>query len=226
MPIVTTNNPDTRSPGEGFNIENFYARIEQFQGLQKTSKFMVRIFPPALMAGDTILSMTSRMLEFWCMATPLPGYTVGTHDILRYSYGPVEKKPFTPIFTDLTLVFLGDAQGIIKKYFDTWQTCIINKDNRWGDIKGEGSTITAKGAGSTRLDPFEISYKSDYETVVEIITFNDAGEKSSVYVLQEAYPIMVSDIQLNWGEMNNIMAVPVTFTFFSWFNQDLSMSIR
>jgi hypothetical protein len=226
MPVITSNNPSQRQSGEGFNIESFNAKIEQFQGLQKTNKFFVRIFPPALMAGDTILNVASRMLEFWCMAVPLPGYTVATHDILRYSYGPIEKKPFTPIFTDITLVFLADAQGIIKKYFDTWQTCIINKDFRDGDIKGTSSEITARGAGGSRLDPFEISYKSDYETVVEITTFTDAGEKSSVYILQEAYPIMVSDIQLNWGEMNNIMAVPVTFTFFSWFNQDLSMSTR
>ena len=222
MPVITNNTPDERAPLEGFNIGQFYARLKQQHGIHKTSKFLVRIYPPAFMAGDTVLTNMARYLEFWCMATPLPGYTIGTHDILRYSYGPVEKKPFTPIFTDVTLVFLGDADGRIKKYFDTWMTCILNKDNRFYDLRGEGSNFTAR-AGGSRIDPFEIDYKVDYETIMEIITFSDNGEKSQKYVLQEAFPIMVQDIQMNWGEMNNVMAIPITFTFFSWFIKDIEM---
>ena len=38
--------------------------------------------------------------------------------------------------------------------------------------------------------------------------------------MREIYPITLGDVQLNWGDANNIMRVPVTFTFKDWYNID------
>lgn len=219
MPFTITR--ENRASNEGFDIDQFYARIKS--GIQRTNKFLVRIYPPPLMLTETIFVNMARQLEFYCMAAPVPGYTVGTHEVLRYSYGPTEKKPFTPIFTDVTLVFIGDSNGMIHKFFSKWMDCVLNKDNRFGDLDGTG-TPTAHGVGNKRIDAFEVNYKEDYETTVEVISFADDGLKSQKTVLQEAFPIMVPDIQYNWGEMNNVTAIPVTFTFFSWFIEELKYS--
>lgn len=227
MPLYTEFENEERIQGEGFNIQTFNAYIAE-KGLQRSSKFLVRMYIPPLMQGDPILSNSLKLIEFYCMAATFPGYTLALHENLRYSHGPTEKKPFGPMFSDLTCVFLGDAQGHINKFFQTWMTCMVNKDMRDGVEYGPGQapsgTIKAHGIGSRPIDQFEVAYKIDYATTIEVITFADYGARSNRAVLLEAYPVRVEDAQLNWGEKVNILPVQVTFSFLTWHIDEIIMS--
>jgi hypothetical protein len=37
--------------------------------------------------------------------------------------------------------------------------------------------------------------------------------------MDEAFPISMGDIPLNWGDTNSLIKIPVTFTFFTWRNE-------
>lgn len=204
----------TRVDGEGFNIDSFNAYVSE-NGFQRLSKFLVRMHIPPLMQGDPILSNKVRVIEFYCMATAFPGYTLALHEVLRYSYGASEKKPFAPVFQDISMTFIGDAAGHIHKFFTSWMTCMLNKD------KTDSNQIS-HGVGGKPVDIYEVSYKSDYATTIEIITFADTGRRSQKAILLEAYPVRIDDSPMNWGDKNAIMPVQVTFTFHTWYSEDVS----
>ena len=202
-----------RAPLEGFDVDQFKSYIERI-GLQRTNRFLVRFFAPASMATEPLFLNIDRELEFYCMASSLPGYGVELHQVLRYGYGLNEKKPFAPIVNDLTCVFFSDAEGRIHKFFTSWINAVINKNYN-------AEAPNSHGVRNQNIDPFEAAYKIDYMTNIQITTFSDSGKISNRNMLLEAYPIVVPDIQLNWGENNNIMAIPVTFTFYSWHSQQI-----
>lgn len=224
IPLQTFFEQEERIPGEGFNIETFNAYVAE-KGFQRTSKFLVRMHIPPLMQSDPILSNSMKLIEFYCMAASFPGYTLALHENLRYSHGPAEKKPFGPVFSEISFVFLGDAEGHINKFFNTWLTCMVNKDMRDGvENEFQPKTIKAHGLASEPIDQFEIAYKLDYATTVEIVMFADSGNRSNRAVLLEAYPVRIEDSPLNWGEKANISPVQVTFTFLTWHIDEIVMA--
>jgi len=62
----------------------------------------------------------------------------------------------------------------------------------------------------------EVYYKDNYETQIDIYTFDPAGNQFGVWRLFRAYPISMSDIQLSWDKTNQIAMLSVIFTFQTW----------
>lgn len=206
---------------EGFNVNNFRAELSK-KGVMKNNKFFVRMYSPrgfsnsgnrdaALLASDTV-----RFLEFWCEGTNIPGVSLSTTEIRRYGYGAMEKKPYVTLSNDITMSFIGDAKGIIWAYFQNWIKLIVNYDMRNGITGSTGILRNQK--------PFELAYKDDYAVDIHISVFDDVGNESIHVVLRDAYPTFVGDIQLNWGDTNSLMRVPVTFSFFDWYNEKLTLA--
>lgn len=203
---------------EGFNVNDFRAEVNK-KGILKNNKFFVRMYAPRGFANSgspeaLTLSNTVRFLEFWCEATNIPGVSLNTTEVRRYGYGNIEKKPYVTMNNDITMSFIGDADGTIWTYFQQWLRLIVNYDMRNGIINPTG--ILPNQA------PFELAYKEDYAVDIHISVFDDMGNESIHVVLREAYPIFVGDIQLNWGDTNSLMRVPVTFTVYDWYNEKLS----
>lgn len=195
--------------GPGFDIAQFRAYINNV-GVLKPNKFLVRIFSPRGFASLPDYFNTARQLEFWCEAANVPGVQIQTHDVRRYGYGPTEKKPVSPVFTDVRCSFFADGEGQIWTFFQQWLRLINNYDMSDGI---RSSTLVQQ--------PFELAYKHEYVSDIHIISYDEAGNEKIHVVLQEAFPIFVGDIQLNWQDNNQIMRIPVTFTFFNWFNEIL-----
>lgn len=196
---------------EGFNVSNFRSEINK-SGIMKNNKFFIRMYAPKGLAL-TPLSNTVRMLEFWCESANIPGVSLNVNEVRRYGYGNFEKKPYVSQNNDITMSFIGDANGIIWTYFQQWMKLIVNYDMRQG-IRG------STGISSNQA-PFELSYKEDYAVDIHLSVFNDKGDEAIHVVLREAYPIFVGDIQLNWGDTNSVMRVPVTFTVYDWYNDKI-----
>jgi hypothetical protein len=64
--------------------------------------------------------------------------------------------------------------------------------------------------------PFEVAYKDDYATRIEIIAYNQAANEFIKYTLEEAYPINVGDVQMGWADTDSIARLPVTFNYRTW----------
>lgn len=203
---------------QGFNINELVGEIRR-GGLMRNNKFLVEFpMPPSLRntIGIELLTDTNRVLSLYCEGTNLPGVGLMTEEIRRYGYGSNEKKPYVPIFTDVNLTFRGDSNGSVWTFLNAWMKATVHYEGRdtmntpTGPIKGQHQA--------------EVGYKNDtenhegYAVPVTITMFNDMGEPTIRVVLREAFPIFVGDIPLNWGARSDYMRIPVTLSFFDWYN--------
>src|SRR5688500_4594834 len=111
---------------EGFNIQKFRSVIESY-GVQKNNKFLVRFFMPSALRqsfggeqDQAKAQSTAHDLQFWCDSAVLPGIQMQMRQVLRYGYGPVEKKPFAPGFNDATFTIMGDQMNTNWSWFHHW----------------------------------------------------------------------------------------------------------
>lgn len=195
---------------KGFNINEFKAQLTS--GFQRNNKFFVRFNSPPVMnaSADPKLPTTSQAMEYWCDGAPIPGVAMGVHPVLRYGYGAMERKPFAPLFTDITLTFMMDGDGDIWNYFYQWMLN-INNFNMSQSINAPATT----GNGV-----YELNYKYDYATDIQVTTFNEGGDKSNIVQMREAYPIYMGEIGYNWADPN-ISRLPITFTSADWYQDTI-----
>lgn len=200
----------------GFNISTFRSYLEA-SGVQRPSKFLVRIPMPVGMLSHPEFSQitdTVRQLEYWADAASLPGMIINSHPNLRYGYGAYDKKPVSPIVEDIGISFIGDGLGAIHHFFLEWMRMIINYDMSKG-IKPGSRTGSVSGKN---LDPYEVSYKYEYMTDINIVTFNEVNEEIQSIVLREAWPIGIEASQLQWAAVNSLVRLPVIFTCQDWYS--------
>lgn len=203
---------------DGFNLNTFRSNVTKNNGLLKNNKFMVRMFAPRgfqSTAKGQELSQTARFLEFWCESANIPGVSLNVNEVRRYGYGTIEKKPYASLNNDINMSFLGDAKGAIWTYFQQWLRLIVNYDMRRG--------ITAETGMMPGQSPFLMSYKDDYAVDIYLYVFDDRNNEIFRIVLRDAYPIFVGDVQLNWGDTNSLMRIPVTFTVYDWYNEKVEI---
>jgi len=196
---------------QGFNIETFRSTLGK-NGVLRNNKFMVRIPYPKGMSNSGNLKETSRYLELWCDSTNLPEAVLSVMPIRRYGYGVQEKMPAEISFGDITFTFMSDGNGAIWGFFQQWMKMVMNYDMSTG-IVGRNSIYDRDQT------PYEVAYKTDYITDIEIKIFHENGKEIFGVVLREAFPISLNNIQVNWADTNDIMRIPVTMTFTDWYRK-------
>jgi hypothetical protein len=201
----------------GFNLNDFKAQLGA-KGFTKSNKFLVRFPTPS---GMTDYIEQVRVMEYWAEAAALPGAMLATYDANRYSYGAREKRPFAPVFQDQAFSFLADAsssndvrdptKNTNYDFFTTWLRLCVNFN------KGKNILGPSDDAQAINQTPYEVAYKTDYVVDLTVGVFDDNGNQSHVIVLRDAFPIMVSDIRVNWGDNSGIIKIPVIMTFTDWY---------
>lgn len=187
------------SKGPQGKYANFLSEIRK-SSFARTSYFEVGISPPKILTGDKQFNT----LHLYADSVNLPGLMLATSETRRYGFGPIEKKPYAPIFSDITVSFLVDGQGEIYKFFYKWLNGIVSSDNQIG------SNSTSQNG----LAPFEVEFKDDYKCQLTISTFDEAGNSVLNSHLIDAIPIGITDAPLSWGDTDQVMKMQVTFTYF------------
>lgn len=204
------NNPSTQTSINSLKgVNRFKSVIERRNGVARTNHFYVTIQNPRVLSGDKLQLEIPYLVE----SASLPGISLATSEVRRYGYGVIERKPYAPIFVDQNLTFLGDNQGAVHAYFTKWMKHIVNFD------QFAAGSPTPYGAR-----PFEVEFKDNYKTTVTIVAIDEKARKIIEIELQEAYPIFVGDVGMNWSDPDNFMRIPVTFTYFNWKRTDLYIS--
>jgi len=191
----------------GFNISNFISHVNA-NGLMRNNKFLVRMPYPVGFESVAALKETTRYMELWCDSAALPGITVSTADVKRYGYGPVEKYGVTSTFNNVTLTFMSDNKAAVHSFFYNWTKLIANHDVRNGDFSNPSGV-----PGTTVARPYEISYKSEYTSNIEVTVYDETSAEIMVLTLRDAFPTAVGDVQLNWNDTNDFARIPVSFAY-------------
>jgi len=223
LPILLRQIKYLGSLQEIFNINEFKTTLANRGGLARTNLFAVEIpLPPIFQQAGSNYANMAKDLHFFCLATELPGMSLETTDIRRYGYGPTEKNPYNVKFADLDLVFMGDQIGGIYTYFQEWLKAICNSDSRqgWNQATGiEYDGTPPNGSIQGNQFAYELNYKQTYCVDMNINLYDPTGTIQEAYQLtiQQAFPILMNDIQLSWDDNNSFMKIPVKFAFYDYY---------
>lgn len=192
-----------------FNINEFSSQINK-HGLAQNNLFLVRITPPPSFTGITdggednsVELNLSRELQFFCRTVTLPELDVQTVDVQKQAFGAITRRPQSLAFPVLPTVFMVDSNFAVLKFFHRWMQKIVNYDDSGGPISAVDGML-----------PFEMGYKSDYATTIEITVYSFASESITYqYKMTGAYPIQVGNITEAWEQAGEVMTLPIGFTY-------------
>lgn len=200
----------------GFNINNFKSHLNA-TGTLNSSKFLVNIVTPPGMLLSTFNNNGSSTSNFGRQMSDLiifradsvrtPGVGLATSNIFRHGIGPSEKKPFNATFSDIGVSFIVDKKADLYVYFYSWLNYIFNFS------RGAGGAINANQQNSA-LASYLSTYKDYYSTDIEIIMYDEAGEKPvQIFRLLKSFPVTISEIPLSWSDRSSLMKLNVSFTY-------------
>lgn len=204
------NGPGVNSGLAPRNVSTFRALLGKVGGVARNNLYHVSIPVPNMIRSSSLgatFNETSRNLPLLCEQAALPGVALATSDIKRYGIGPMEKKPYSVVFTDQSFTFIGDNTGSVHRYFTAWMNGIVKYD-----IAPSDSTTQ----GYNQLGSFEVEYKKDYAVDITITCVDDVNRNIIICTLMEAYPIFLGDVSLTWADNDSYMKIPVTFTYLNW----------
>jgi hypothetical protein len=182
-----------------FNVNNLVSSINK-TGIAKTSHFEVQITG----AGDSVLeeAMMTRVESI-----ELPGRSLMTAEHKFSNYGPVNKVPYGgQTYGDATLSIILSEDMREKEYFEIWQNSMVNT----GAFEVGGSQQDF--VGGYVQSKFNTKYFDDYFGTVTIRQYGSAGDLRSIHTLNEAYPLIINPITMNWGT-DEVAKMSVTLAY-------------
>ena len=200
--------PTEQKPYKNFS-DSVRADIRK-HGIQKTSMAHIVFDPPKLFGTQLKIAGAKKIASIATYrgdSFTQPGVSMATTEIKRYGIGPIERKPYLPIFTDQQFSFINDSDGLIHKFFYLWMNGIVGFDAL--PIGNSNEDIYGKY-------PYEVGYKDEYKTTIDIYVYNDVQNEVGVLKLENAYPIFLGDVQRSWADANQFVRFPVTFTYSHW----------
>ena len=194
-----------------FSVDEMKSTINARGGLSKASRFMVyfRSYP----AGITTTGQ-AQDLSFMCESTSIPGIAYQTDDIRASGYGNIEKRPYATIYQDVTLNFFCDNDGVVIDFMHKWLQAVFN----FNDTSAPESK-TNRGIPNNTF-----AYPKEYFGSIEIVHYYDADkEEKKIFSLslEEAYPINIGEISVDWNSVDTLTKIPVTFTYTYWNSETL-----
>ncbi len=149
-----------------------------------------------LFSGAILTGGADRMLALLCNATQLPGRSFSTNEYA--THGPIRKYPYQSVYDDVTFSFYCEESMGVSELFNEWQN-YISDNNTTNDF----------------------SYYEDYVSDMIIEQFDASGNSTRSIKLIDAFPIMVSPMDLSWASQNEFMNLQVTFAFKYWREEPL-----
>jgi hypothetical protein len=189
-----------------FSISQFSSKVKQY-GLAKSNLFVVEIGIPATIRNELKANIpVINDIRFFCRSVTLPEMDLITTDIQTQAFGSPQRRPQGMNFPILPATFMVDSEFGILKFFHRWTQAIINYDRS----EGNGGVV------NNQL-PFEMGYKSEYQTTmkVTVYSFGGATSKNSVYEynFSGVYPVNVGNVAEDWESHSDVMVLPVGFTY-------------
>jgi hypothetical protein len=195
-----------------FDIKQFRSEINT-NGILLPTKFIVQFqnLPKKLKESHP----SYEKMSLRCEQILWPGVSFSTMDSpARAGYGATELIPFAPMFEEISMTFIVDEHAKVHKFFFDWMNSIINIDSK-GQTNFKG--------GDNRRPAYEVGYKNDYVCDINISIFRESGtdEASSPMniTLYRAFPRILTGYQLDWSYSDQLLKLPVIFTYTDYFVQ-------
>ena len=163
----------------------------------RPSRFDVTV--PIPLALATYIT-SARNLTFRCEATQLPGRAFATAE-KKMGSAPIEKFPYHTNYNEVTMTFMVSDDMNEKIFFDAWME-LINPTT-----------------------DFNFQYKTNYAVDVSINQYDVQNNLTYAGVLQEAFPIDVNQLDMDWST-DSYHKLAVVFAYKQWNNNTVSSLLQ
>jgi hypothetical protein len=182
-----------------FNIADFSTHINR-TGTLTVNRYLIDVIAPSWAQLRTDVQM-NKLMQLRAEQVRLPGLNLETMNNQRYGLGPSQKFPTNVTFQDNNITFIDDANNSIWKFYSNWLNAIFRYRGNFNGFTGS----------------YELAYKQDYARDMRIRIFNNVGNVITTIVMKDSYPIAVGDVDLGWGNNNQLFKVNVTFAYRDWY---------
>ena len=184
----------------GFSISDFKTNMDK-RGVIRNHSYMLMVNPP-----PTLSSYDTAQLTLRCDSVNMPGINLMTQDgLYRYGYGPAEVMPHNVAFTPLTASFIVDRAASQYTFFNLWMNKIFDMDMQGGILRNDPN--------SSGGQPYEVEYKDNYATNMNLFVYNETTDRVIELTFQEAYPMIMQDTMLGWATTGDVVRLQVTFAY-------------
>lgn len=194
-------------PKEGFNAQNIISSISK-SGVAHTGYFEVFLISNIQKATTFDKVGAESQMRFRAEAAEIPGRSLATVDQRFDNYSPISRVVTGQTYTDVTVTFLLSEDLREKEYFERWQESAVQT----GAFRDIGVQV--------KNNP---QYYNDYVGVVEIRQYGSAGDLRSIHKLDNAFPIVLGGVQMNWSD-EGFARLQVSFSYQRYravfYNQD------
>lgn len=163
----------------------------------RPSRFDVTI-PIPLSLGFYISS--ARNLTYRCESAQLPGRAFETA-YKKMGSAPVERFPYLTMYQESTFTFIVSDDMNEKIFFDAWME-LMNPTT-----------------------DFNFQYKSNYAVDISINQYDVQGNLTYAGVLQEAFPVDVNQLDMEWSS-DGYHKLSVVFCYRQWQNNTVSSLVQ
>ncbi len=156
------------------------------------------------------IGSTKPLLTYRNDGFSIPGLSVATSELRPYGVGPTVKRPYGVTYQDVTFNYIMDASSNQHAFFYRWMDQIVNHSSPINRSPDSG------------LRPYQVGFLSDYAATITVWYFDEtfdggsAERREACAEIIEAYPTFIGDIQYNWGGTDQLLRLPVTYTYTRW----------
>lgn len=187
-----------------FSPDALRKHLSKHGSVAKPSLFRVTIHKPTAVGarrGRTVRLPGSAGydLRFQCESTELPALTINTSE--AKIYGPSWHVATVPVFNEIQLTFICAQDMWEKEYFDNWMHQIVPIANyREPEIAPHAA------------------YRDTYTAVILIEQMTEVNSVVPIYgyALEDAFPIQMAGMPLQWGDSEGVHRLIVTFKYTKW----------
>tara|TARA_B100001059_G_scaffold154226_1_gene153940 strand:- start:750 stop:1427 length:678 start_codon:yes stop_codon:yes gene_type:complete len=177
-------------------IDDMKSLLSKRDGIARGNRYGVHFTHPTITngkQGSNSWVQDGRDTWILCTAAVLPGKRISTTEATHNHH--LAKKPYSMATDEVTMTFLLTGDYYMKKYFDLWQEMIVDSTG----------------------NHYKTYFKTDYCAPVQIDALHGDEEDTVGYsiVLQNAYPIQVSQVELGEG-VEGMIEVTVTWEYDNW----------
>ena len=187
----------------GFNINKFKQNVSDY-GYLYNNAFEVLIATPQVIF-NAILGQSSSSVPTQKIAENLklridqvraPGISLMTNDVNRYGIGATQKMPINAQFQEVNFSIIADEYGEIWQYWYQWLRAI----NDFGGTESQ-------------LPNYQLEYKDQYSTIMQIAIFDHYGNVVQKINLFEAFPTSIREVPLAWGDLQLVkLNISIAYT--------------
>jgi hypothetical protein len=173
-------------------------KVDDFRGRMtgggaRANLFEVNINFPAVTGGDTEIT------NFMCRAAQIPGVSTGVVEVPFR--GRIVKFPGDRTFDDWTITLYNDTNFIVRNGFESWFNSI---NTHAGNV---GLVMDNAGYGTFLAD-------------MTVNQLNQSGNTVKSYKIRNAFPSVISPIELSYDQQTAIEEFQVTISYDYWTNDN------